>query len=37
MEHEGSLSCSQQPATSPYPDPDASSPHLPTLFLLDSV
>jgi hypothetical protein len=28
MEHEGSLPCSQQPATAPYPDPDASSPPL---------
>jgi hypothetical protein len=27
MEHEGSLPCSQKPATSPYPDPNESSPH----------
>jgi hypothetical protein len=27
MEPEGSLPCSQQPATGPYPKPDASSPH----------
>jgi len=32
MEPEGSLLCSQQPATGPYPKPDAFSPHLPTLF-----
>jgi hypothetical protein len=32
MKPEGSLSCSQQPATGPYPKPDASSPHLPILF-----
>jgi hypothetical protein len=33
MEPEGSLQCSQQPATGPYPEPDASNPQLPTLFL----
>jgi hypothetical protein len=32
MEPEGSLLCSKQTATGPYPEPDASSPHLPTLF-----
>jgi len=32
METEGYLLCSQEPATAPYPKPDASSPHLPTLF-----
>jgi hypothetical protein len=32
MEPESSLPCSQQPAASPYPKPDESSPHLPTLF-----
>jgi hypothetical protein len=32
MEPEGSLPCSQQPAISPYPDPDASSPRLSTLY-----
>jgi len=26
MEPEGSLSCSQEPATGPYPEPDASNP-----------
>jgi hypothetical protein len=30
MEPEGSLPCSQQPATGPYPELDASSPHFPT-------
>jgi len=30
MEPEDSLQCSQEPATGPYPQPDASSPHLPT-------
>jgi hypothetical protein len=29
MEPEGSLSCTQQPATGPYPEPDESSPHFP--------
>jgi hypothetical protein len=32
METGGSLPCSQQPATGPYPEPDASSPHSPNLF-----
>jgi hypothetical protein len=32
MEPDGSLPCSQQPATGPYPEPDASTPHLTTLF-----
>jgi hypothetical protein len=27
MEPEGSLPCSQQPTTGPYPAPDQSSPH----------
>jgi hypothetical protein len=26
-EHEGSLLCSQEPTTDPYPEPDESSPH----------
>jgi hypothetical protein len=30
MEPEGSLPCSQDPATGPYPDPYVSSPHFPT-------
>jgi hypothetical protein len=32
MEPEGSLPCSQQPATGPYFHTDPSSPQLPTLF-----
>jgi hypothetical protein len=32
MEPEGSLPCSQDPATGVKPEPDESSPHLPTLF-----
>jgi hypothetical protein len=33
MEPQGSLQCSQQPATGPYPEPDVSSPHPPNLVL----
>jgi hypothetical protein len=32
MEPEGSLPCSQQPATGPYPEPEDSSPYLLILF-----
>jgi hypothetical protein len=32
MEPEGSLPCSQQPATGPYPEPDEFIPHLLTLL-----
>jgi len=34
MELEGSLPSSQHPDTGSYPEPDASSTHLPTLFLI---
>jgi hypothetical protein len=30
METEGSLPCSQQPATGVYNEPDETSPHVPT-------
>jgi hypothetical protein len=32
MEPEGSLPCSQEPATDPYPESDESNPHPPNLF-----
>jgi hypothetical protein len=32
MEPEGSLLCSQESTTNPYPEPDESSPHISTLF-----
>jgi len=32
MEPESSSPCSQQPATGPYPEPDACNPHLHTLY-----
>jgi len=32
MEPESSLPCLEEPITSTYPEPDASSPHLPILF-----
>jgi hypothetical protein len=33
MELEGSLQCSQEHATGPYPESDESNSHPPTLFL----
>jgi len=33
MEPEGSVLCSQEPATGPCYEPDESNPQLPTLFL----
>jgi hypothetical protein len=35
MEPEGSLLCSQEPATGPHPESDESSPHPPTFFPSD--
>jgi hypothetical protein len=35
MEPKGSLPCLQEPANFPYPEPDESSPHLPTPFHSD--
>jgi hypothetical protein len=34
METEGSLSCSQEPSTGPYHEPDQSNPHYPILSYL---
>jgi hypothetical protein len=35
MEYEGSLKCSQEPSTSPYPKQDESSAYHPILYLQD--
>jgi hypothetical protein len=37
METKGSLPCSQQPSSGPYPEPDESSPYHPNLSRLKSV
>jgi hypothetical protein len=36
MEHDGSLPCSQELATCPYPEPNESNSHPQTLFPQDS-
>jgi hypothetical protein len=36
MKIEGSLLCSLQSATGPYPEPDESNPHSPTQFPQDT-
>jgi len=36
MKPECSLPCFQESATGPYPEPDASSTYIPTLFICDS-
>jgi hypothetical protein len=33
MEPEGSLACSQEPSTGPYPEPEQSNPYNPILSL----
>jgi hypothetical protein len=37
MEPEGSLSCSQEPSTGPYPEPDHANPSHPILSLVRSI
>jgi hypothetical protein len=37
MEPEGSLACSQEPSTGPYPEPDRSSPYHPILSLSNII
>jgi len=35
METKSSLPCLQEPVTGPSPEPDVSTPHIPTLFPRD--
>jgi hypothetical protein len=35
MEPEGSLSCSQEPSTGPYPEPEQSNPYHPSYFSMN--
>jgi hypothetical protein len=37
MESEGSLPCSQEPCTDPYPEPDQSNPYDTILFPFEAV
>jgi hypothetical protein len=37
MEPEGSLSCSQEPSTGPYPEPDKSNPYHPILIVYKKI
>jgi hypothetical protein len=37
MEAEGSLPCSQEPATCPYPEPNESNPRPQTLYAIEKL